>query len=832
MIGSWNIRGLDGFSKQRAVRNWIFDASLGLIGFLETKEITFRVTHVSKRFSFGITFVHGSNDPGNCRNLVGGDHAWYGYMDDFGQCIHDAELIGIPFTGLRDIVQAIWDEPIVGNPMFRLTQKLGLVKRKLKALHIKVSSYISSKVIEARAKWATAQGNLDRDPFSTKYISEERNLANQYFSLCRDEETFFKQRSLVQWLHLGDQNTKFFHKMLIHRQDLLVAPSQPQIAEASRYFSGRISPDMISPLTAPITDDQIRIALFSIPDDKASGSNGFISLFFKRAWDIIGKDFRDAVRHFFATNEMPRCVNATRIALVPKVESPSRMTDFRPISCCNVLCKCISKVIVNRFKVVLPDIIGVSQSAFVSGRRISDYILLTQKLLRNYHLGELHSFFKSSRGVRQGDLLSPYLFVLAMEGLAGIFRETSHSPGFHYHWRCRQTAITHLCFADDLMVFCRVDGSSVSLIKSALDYFAKVSGLVTNAEKSQLFLSGVTDEEQIGLKSIMGFQLGQLPVRYLGVPLICTRLRHSDCRPLLERILSRIRLWTLASLTYAGQLQLIKPGTSLSPSGAKVAWSSVCYPLTKGGLGIKRIQDWNRAAILKHVWRLLTDRSFIWSSWARLVLLYGRSFWHIRVTSRASWAWRKILLSRVWCRGLIVTCIRDGRDIMLWRDHWLPQGPLCDLLPFRTLTSTGLPWDARVSDIIRDGLWDFPLGNTDLQHIWDSITMQPSASHPDHLVWKGHPSGRFSIDLAWNVLRDKRDANSIHHLLLFLGSATETHDHLFFSCDFSSYVWREHCSSCRDIVLAICDLVRAKILGLAPKYEISTQLRVIWHLPD
>ncbi|KAJ0008203.1 hypothetical protein Pint_30736 [Pistacia integerrima] len=360
----------------------------------------------------------------------------------------------------------------------------------------------------------------------------------------------------------------------------------------------------------------------------------------------------------------------------------------------------------------------------------------------------------------------------------------------------------------------------------------------------------------------MGFQLGQLPVRYLGVPLISTRLRHSDCRPLLERILSRIRLWTSASLTYAGRLQLIKSvlfsiqvywssmfllpaatvrriesilasflwkGTSLSHSGAKVAWSSVCYPLTEGGLGIKRIQDWNRAAILKHVWRLLTDRSSIWSSWAHSVLLRGRSFWHIRVTSGASWAWRKILLSRVWCRGLIVTCIGDGRDTMLWRDHWLPQGPLCDLLPFRTLTSTGLPWDARVSDIIRDGFWDFPSGSSDLQHIWDSITEQPSASHPDHIVWKGHPSGRFSIDSAWNVLRDKRDVNSIHHLLWFPGhiprhsfilwlaslgrlhtmdrlsshgvitssrcvlcrSATETHDHLFFKCDFSSYVWQE-----------------------------------------
>lgn len=317
-----------------------------------------------------------------------------------------------------------------------------------------------------------------------------------------------------------------------------------------------------------------------------------------------------------------------------------------------------------------------------------------------------------------------------------------------------------------------------------------------------------------------------------------TSLTYAGVLQLIKLVLFSIQVyWSsmfLLSATTVRQIESILAsflwrGTSLSSFGAKVAWSSVCYPLREGGLGIKRIQDWNRAAILKHVWRLLNDRSSVWSSWARLLLLCGQSFWHIRVTSRASWAGRKILLSRIWCRGLIVTCIGDGTDTMLWQYYWLSQGPLCDLLPFRTLTSIGLPWDARVSDIIRDDLWDFPSGSANLQHIWDSITMQPSASLPDHLVWKGHPFGRFSIDSAWNVLRDKQDVNSIHHLLWFPGhipchsfilwlaslgrlhtmdrlsshsvitsflcvlcsSATETHDHLFFSCDFLSYVWRE-----------------------------------------
>ena len=518
-------------------------------------------------------------------------------------------------------------------------------------------------------------------------------------------------------------------------QNLLSTTSSSSMDGASRFFTGRIPENMRDPLIAAVTDEEIRHALFSIPDDKAPGPDGYTSLFFKRAWGIIGGDFTAAIRYFFSSGHLPKCVNATRITLIPKVENPRSLSDFRPISCCNVLYKCITKIVASRFREILPSVIGNAQSAFIPGRQISDSIFLTQELIRNYHLqtsshrcalkvdirkafdtvswdfillalrtigipdtmirwiqtcittahfsvalnGELHGFFRSGRGIRQGDPLSPYLFVLTMEGLAGIMRATALDPGFTYHWRCRQTSITHLCFADDLMVFCHADTSSVRLVRSALDDFTRVSGLAINTQKSNVYLSGVSEEIRPHLQAIMGYRFGTLPARYLGVPLVTTRLRHSDCLPLIERILSRIRLWTSATLSYAGRLQLIRSvlfsiqvywssmfilpsatirriesilaaflwkGTTLSSAGAKVAWSSICFPRREGGLGVKRLQTWNRSAILRHIWRLLTDHESTWSSWVRATLLRGQSFWSVRVTSGASWTWRKILQSR------------------------------------------------------------------------------------------------------------------------------------------------------------------------------------------
>jgi len=289
-------------------------------------------------------------------------------------------------------------------------------------------------------------------------------------------------------------------------------------------------------------------------------------------WHIVEEDVINAVRSFFQNCRMLKEMNATSIALISKVANPIRLTDFHPISCCNTVYKCIAKILPGRIKGVLPSLVGPYQTAFISGRRISDNILLSQELMKGYHKstgparcamkvnlmkaydsiwwdfvdamlikmgfprtvtdwimiyvtscqfsininGELASYFQGGRGLRQGDPLSPYLFVLCMEILLGLLRKMSADQNFQFHWRCKKDKISHLCFVDDLMIFSKGDVNSIHMIKTVLTEFQDPSGLYPNPNKSDIFLNGLLDVEKEQIIHILGFRKGEFPMKYLG----------------------------------------------------------------------------------------------------------------------------------------------------------------------------------------------------------------------------------------------------------------------------------------------------------------------------
>ena len=330
-------------------------------------------------------------------------------------------------------------------------------------------------------------------------------------------------------------------------------------------------------LTLAFSPEDVKQAVFDIAEDKAPVPDGFSSGFFKAAWSVVGQEITTAVLDFFSTGKLLKQVNSTLLALIPKVHTPMTVGDFRPISCCNVLYKIIAKLLVQRLSMVLDKIISPCQGAFIPGRSIGDNIMLAQELFTGYNQARLpphcalkvdirkaydtvewdfllavlqlfdfpltftrwieecvtttsfsiglngnpHGFFIGARGLRQGDPLSPYLFVLVMEILHMGFLQLIEQDGqFKYHWKCEPAKVFQLGFADDLLLFSRADLASINVLKMGLDRFAEWSGLRLNVQKSHVIISRSAQGWKNQILEAMGFQEGELPMRYLGLPLL------------------------------------------------------------------------------------------------------------------------------------------------------------------------------------------------------------------------------------------------------------------------------------------------------------------------
>jgi hypothetical protein len=137
-----------------------------------------------------------------------------------------------------------------------------------------------------------------------------------------------------------------------------------------------VTAEMNVVLNAPYTREEVKKAMFNIGDLKAPGPDGLHAIFFKRYWSLIGEDLTDEVLNAINSGRVPDGWNNTNIVLIPKVDCPESISQYRPISLCNVVYKVISKVLAARLKVLLPEIISPMQSAFVPGRMITDNFLV------------------------------------------------------------------------------------------------------------------------------------------------------------------------------------------------------------------------------------------------------------------------------------------------------------------------------------------------------------------------------------------------------------------------------------------------------------------------
>lgn len=172
--------------------------------------------------------------------------------------------------------------------------------------------------------------------------------------------------------------------------------------------------------------------------------------------------------------------------------------------------------------------------------------------------GNLYGHFEGKRGLRQGDPLSPFLFALCLEYLSRSLHCLSASSDFGFHPKCKNLRITHLAYADDLLLFSRGDIRSVSMIMNCLRNFGDTASLRINLQKSNVYIACVDDYVRQDIMNVIGFSNGTLPFRYLGIPLASTKLKTADYSCLVDAIRMKISSWPRQSLSYAGKIELIK----------------------------------------------------------------------------------------------------------------------------------------------------------------------------------------------------------------------------------------------------------------------------------
>ena len=238
-------------------------------------------------------------------------------------------------AGFLQVVEHSWNMPVSGNARSVLHYKLKRLKTELKLFNQMHYGGISAKVVEKRKELATVQMRVLTSP-TDELVQLEKSLNLELYNLILAEESFFKQKSRIQWIQEGDQNNKFFHKIVAmqqHRNTIKTLTSAEGIKlntfsqiseEAINFFwslfgsrddqvvkchflselvQSTLAEEVEGDLCKPISAEEIKASMFAIGDDKAPGPDGYTAHFFKKAWDIVGADVIDEVLNFFNTNK-------------------------------------------------------------------------------------------------------------------------------------------------------------------------------------------------------------------------------------------------------------------------------------------------------------------------------------------------------------------------------------------------------------------------------------------------------------------------------------------------------------------------------------------------
>ncbi|GJY26693.1 RNA-directed DNA polymerase, eukaryota [Tanacetum coccineum] len=499
---------------------------------------------------------------------------------------------------------------------------------------------------------------IDKGDCSNEVVHKRTEILNKIHQVNNIQASEIAQKAKIKWAIEGDENVKFFHGMLNKKRN---QSNIRGIMVNGTWVDDPVQIDQKEDMEHRISKEDVKRAVWDCGVDKSLGPDGFSFSFYRYFWPVIEKDVFEAIGYFFMYGEIPNGCNSNFIALIPKILDANMVKDFRPISLIGSLYKIIAKILANRLVGVLGDLVNEVQSAFVADRQILDgpFILdevlqwcrrkkkhalifkvdfekafdsvrwdFVDDVLNKFGFGErwrtwIQSCLRSSRGsilvngspteefqffrgLKQGDPLSLFLFILIMESLHISFQRVVDAGLFTGIKINSMVNLSHLFYADDAIFLGQWSELNIDSLVRVLDCFFRASGLRINMCKSKIM--GVNVEDGMVKNAA-----------YLGMKVGGNMSRKQAWKEVMDKVLSRLSRWKMKLLSIGGRLTLLKSVRFFNGQDPKsnkaswVKWNKLLTPKDKGGLGVSSLLALNRGLMLKWVWRFCSHKCSLWT---------------------------------------------------------------------------------------------------------------------------------------------------------------------------------------------------------------------------
>ncbi|XP_057425948.1 uncharacterized protein LOC130719340 [Lotus japonicus] len=539
-------------------------------------------------------------------------------------------------------------------------------------------------------------------------------------------------------------------------------PTNLNLDNCMSHVPSKVPAELNAQLMEPFHEEEIKEAVFHLGSMKAPGIDGLNGLFYQKQWNTIKEDVIAAVTELFSTGYLPDSINETLVVLTPKVPNPESLNQYRPISCVNFSYKIITRIIVTRMKPFMEELITPHQSAFVGGRQIQDNLIIVQeafhklkragpcsrenaaikldlnkafdrieweflrrallafgfeeawvqlimKLVRgvSYRFklnGVIGEKLIPQRGIRQGDPLSPYLFIICMDVLSHML-SNNQTSGTLQGLYLRIPA-----------EWGRSKNQSLAWIKGKL--LNKIQGwksLLLNQAGKEILIKSVLQAIPTYSMSLLKFPKGFCID-------ICAKVANFWWRTKHDKGI-HWRKWDILTLNKK-----------------------------EGGMGFKDFEILNQALLAKQAWRMIQQPNSLWAQILKSIYFPNTSLHQAKRGRASSWAWTSILHGRD-------ALLREGRwlvgnrkSINMLSHNWLASGEalLSDTLHEGTAVSAILDGENHHWDIpkIRDLLPPVDLGKI-LQ------TPVKLIEGEDEIIWPYRESGIYTVKSGYRQIKKK-----------------------------------------------------------------------------